>query len=163
MERRSALELIDNQGWSRAWGDFGIGIGIGVITLGRQSGEYSPPALCLALTAISSAISLETTGSGGKVGIRLECVRGGGLIWTYCCNARRSSRSFPTSWRRIRTSLASALLKSFKYLQRSAKGKSIFLICKRTRRGKETYLGVALGENAPVGLFEAIWAGESVL
>jgi len=28
------------------------------ITLGRQSGEYSPPALCLALTAISSAISL---------------------------------------------------------------------------------------------------------
>lgn len=76
--------------------------------LGRQSGEYSPPALCLALTAISSAIS--------------------------CCNARRSSLSFPTSWRRTRTSLARALLKSFKYL------------------------GVALGEKAaPGGLFEAIW------
>lgn len=77
--------------------------------LGRQSGEYSPPALCLALTAISSAIS--------------------------CCNARRSSRSFPTSWRRIRTSLARALLKSFKYL------------------------GVAVGEKGtPCGLLEAIWA-----
>jgi hypothetical protein len=37
-------------------------VGLGVITLGRQSGEYSPPALCLALTAISSAISLETMG-----------------------------------------------------------------------------------------------------
>ena len=119
----------------------GIGIGIGVITLGRQSGEYSPPALCLALTAISSAISLETTGSGGKVGIRLECVGGGGLLWTYCCNARRSSRSFPTSWRRIRTSLASALLKSFKYLQRSAKGKSIFLNLQKDTTRRENVLG----------------------
>lgn len=80
--RRSALESIDNQGWSRAWGDWGLGIGIwiGVITLGRQSGEYSPPALCLALTAISSAISLETTGWGGEVGIGLECVGGGGCF-----------------------------------------------------------------------------------
>jgi len=75
--------------------------------LGRQSGEYSPPALCFALTAINSAIS--------------------------CCSARRSSRSFPTSWRRIRTSLASALLKSIRYL------------------------GVALGEKAtPDGLLDAI-------
>jgi len=38
------------------------------------------------------------------------------MFGTYCCSARRSSRSFPTSWSRIRTSLASALLKSFRYL-----------------------------------------------
>jgi len=76
--------------------------------LGRQSGEYSPPALCLALTAISSAIS--------------------------CCSVRRSSRSFPTSWRRMRTSLARALLKSFTYLDVAA-----------------------VGEKGPVGLLEAIW------
>lgn len=31
-----------------------------LLTLGRQSGEYSPPALCFALTAINSAISLGT-------------------------------------------------------------------------------------------------------
>jgi hypothetical protein len=33
------------------------------------------------------------------------------------CNARRSSLSLPTSWRRMRTSEANALLKSFKYLE----------------------------------------------
>jgi len=104
-----------------------------IVTLGRQSGEYSPPALCFALTAINSAISLvdgRVQGSGdyGKVG-----VFGGEREGTYCCSARRSSRSFPTSWRRIRTSLASALLKSFRYLQdrigwmRDGRGKILVL------------------------------------
>jgi hypothetical protein len=53
-----------------------------MITLGRQSGEYSPPALCLALTAISSAISLgepeghQRAGVGrgdGKAYVLLQC------------------------------------------------------------------------------------------
>lgn len=57
---------------------------------GCHSGEYSPPAPCLDLTLMSSAISY--------------------------CSARRSSLSFPTSASRIRTSLASALLKSLIYL-----------------------------------------------
>jgi hypothetical protein len=50
-------------------------VGLGEITLGRQSGEYSPPALCLALTAISSAISLEMMGNIGNFlleGVGLE-------------------------------------------------------------------------------------------
>jgi hypothetical protein len=38
--------------------------------LGRQSGEYSPPALCLALTAISSAISLRGIDEGVVRGFR---------------------------------------------------------------------------------------------
>lgn len=59
-------------------------------SFGFQSGAYSPPAPCFDFTAMSSAISN--------------------------CNARRSSLSFPTSCSRIRTSDASALLKSFKYL-----------------------------------------------
>jgi len=46
-------------------------------TLGRQSGEYSPPALCFALTAISSAISLEV--GGGRSW--LEGVLGCGEEW----------------------------------------------------------------------------------
>jgi len=46
--------------------------------LGRQSGEYSPPALCLALTAINSAISLWGTLEGGGRGdagrnVLLQC------------------------------------------------------------------------------------------
>lgn len=57
---------------------------------GCHSGEYSPPAPCFDLTLMSSAISY--------------------------CSARRSSLSFPTSASRIRTSLASALLKSLIYL-----------------------------------------------
>lgn len=58
-------------------------------TCGFQSGEYCPPAPCFDLTAMSSAISN--------------------------CSCLRSSLNFPTSARRILTSLASALLKSFKY------------------------------------------------
>jgi len=36
-------------------------------------------------------------GEGGKVGIRFLSVLEEGSFWTYCCNARRSSRSLPTS------------------------------------------------------------------
>lgn len=60
-------------------------VGLGVITLGRQSGEYSPPALCLALTAISSAISLETMGkdniSIGNFDLRVLVVVWCGGFW----------------------------------------------------------------------------------
>lgn len=58
--------------------------------LGLHSGEYSPPAPCLDLTLMSSAIS----------------------NW----RALRSSLSWPTSASRIRTSPAKALLKSLRYL-----------------------------------------------
>jgi len=83
----------------RAWTGWPSSIGGGVVAMGggaggswgvgAQLGEYSPPAPCFDLTAISSAIS------------------------NWSC--RRSSLSLPTSARRMRTSPASALLKSFKY------------------------------------------------
>ena len=78
------------------------------LTFGRHSGEYSPPAPCFDFTLMSSAISLG--GSTFILVLNAEDHR------TYYCRARRSSLSFPTSARRIRTSPARALLKSFKYL-----------------------------------------------
>jgi len=67
----------------------GGGASSGWSSFGFHSGEYSPPAPCLDLTLMSSAIS----------------------YWSW----RRSSLNFPTSARRMRTSPARALLKSFKY------------------------------------------------
>lgn len=85
---------------------------------------------------------------------------GGLWFWTYCCNARRSSRSLPTSWRRIRTSLARALLKSFRYLY-DGEGREINFpkFASDLLSKGSTYLGVAVGEKgAPGGLLEAICA-----
>jgi len=71
-------------------GASGSGSGAGAASgLGFQSGAYSPPAPCLDFTLINSAISN--------------------------CNALRSSLSFPTSLRRMRTSLARAFEKSLRY------------------------------------------------
>lgn len=46
-----------------------------------------------------------------------------GIHSTYYCSCRRSSRSLPTSWRRMRTSLARALLKSLIYLMSGTNGR----------------------------------------
>jgi len=92
--RLSCFTTVRQAGFAGDRGASSIGGGGGgASTLGPaggfQSGVYSPPAPCLDLTAINSAISY--------------------------CKARRSSRNWPTSCSRMRTSFASALLKSFKY------------------------------------------------
>jgi len=71
-----------SSGGGSSFGSSGIG--------GFQWGAYSPPAPCLDLTLISSAISY--------------------------CNILLSSLNFPTSANNTRTSDAIALEKSFKYL-----------------------------------------------
>lgn len=79
--------------------------------MGRHSGAYSPPDPCFDLTLMSSAISLAYTISlAGTMMITKDGDK------AYYWRALRSSRSFPTSASRIRTSPARALLKSFRYL-----------------------------------------------
>lgn len=85
---------------------------------GFQSGAYSPPAPCFDFTAISSAISLRYGWLFSLIDVQKR------ETLAHNCSARRSSLSLPTSWSRIRTSEASALLKSFKYLLRERKRKS---------------------------------------
>ncbi len=84
-------------------------------TFGAQSGVNSPPAPCLDFTAMSSAISLVAV---ARTSGRPFLGRAQGKEDTYYCSCRRSSLSFPTSARSMRTSLARALLKSFKYLRK---------------------------------------------
>lgn len=79
-----------------------------LFTFGCQFGEYSPPAPCLDLTAMSSPISLVTKYEHAEIGMR--------FCGTHYCRALLSSLSLPTSSNRIRTSPARALLKSLIYL-----------------------------------------------
>ena len=88
-------------------------------TLGIHSGLKSPPPN-FDFTAMSSAISLlavcrENGHRRKKERVERKDCRDRDRTYYWSC--RRSSLSFPTSARRMRTSLARALLKSFRYLR----------------------------------------------